>query len=190
MDVVYLDFSKAFDIASHSILIMKLRKCGIDKWMVRWVENRLTSRTQKVVIGGEESSWRPVFSSIPQGSVLGLHLFNIFISGLDEGIVSTISSLLMIRSWEEWLTHQMAVLPFSEMWTGWRVGHRNQMKFKKSKGRVLGLGRNNRMHQHRLGDDLLERSSAERDLCDPGGQQIDHEPAVCPGPMASWGVFK
>lgn len=42
-DVVYLNFSKAFDNISHA-LAMKLRKCGIDEWMVRWVENWLTGR--------------------------------------------------------------------------------------------------------------------------------------------------
>ena len=42
MDVVYLDFSKAFDSVSHKILLAKPRKCGIDEWTVRWVENWLT----------------------------------------------------------------------------------------------------------------------------------------------------
>ena len=42
VNVIYLDFSKAFDTVSHSILIMKMRKCRIDEWTVRWVENWLT----------------------------------------------------------------------------------------------------------------------------------------------------
>ncbi|GAB0183432.1 mitochondrial enolase superfamily member 1 [Grus japonensis] len=49
VDVVYLDFSKAFDIVSHNILISKLRKCGLDEWSVRWVENWLNGRAQRVV---------------------------------------------------------------------------------------------------------------------------------------------
>jgi len=50
VDVVYLDFSKAFDTVSHNILTGKLRKCGLDEWTVRWIENWLNSRTQRVVI--------------------------------------------------------------------------------------------------------------------------------------------
>ena len=46
VDVVYLDFSKAFDTVSHNILLGKLRKCGLDEWTVRWIESWLNGRTQ------------------------------------------------------------------------------------------------------------------------------------------------
>ena len=50
VDVVYLDLNKVFDIVSHDILVTKLRKCGIDECTVKWVENWLTGRAQRVIV--------------------------------------------------------------------------------------------------------------------------------------------
>ena len=57
VDVVYLDFSKAFDTVSHSILLGKLAARGLDSFTLRWVRNWLEGCAQWVVVNGVKSSW-------------------------------------------------------------------------------------------------------------------------------------
>ena len=66
VDIINLDFQKAFDKVPHQILLLKLKAHGIGDGIINWIETRLTDRRQPVVVDGEVSNWKSVLSGVPQ----------------------------------------------------------------------------------------------------------------------------
>ncbi|GAB0183823.1 mitochondrial enolase superfamily member 1 [Grus japonensis] len=150
-DVIYLDLCKAFDTVPHDILVSKLERHGFDGWTTRWIRNWLGGRTQRVVINGSMSKWRPVTSGVPQGLLLGPALFNIFVDML-EGRDAIQRDLDRLERW----------------------AHVNRMKFNEPKCKVLHVGRRNPKCDYRLGEEWIESSLEEKDL----GVLIDEKLSV------------
>jgi hypothetical protein len=76
--VVFCDISKAFDRVWHKGLIHKLKQSGISGNLLKWFQNYLYGREQRVVINGSNSNWLPIRAGVPQGFILGPFLFIFF----------------------------------------------------------------------------------------------------------------
>ena len=89
-DLIVLDFRKAFDVVPHQRLLHKLDHYEIRGSTLLWLQNFLTTRSQKVVVDGSFSETAHVGSGVPQGTLLVLILFLFYINDLPSSVSSDV----------------------------------------------------------------------------------------------------
>ena len=165
VDVIYLDFRKAFDSVPHRRLISKLQAYGVDGPLLRWIQAFLSNRKQRVGIESEYSEWTPVTSGIPQGSVLGPVLFLIYINDLPDAVRSTAMLFAddtkvyrRVNSDQDRDVLQ-ADIDAMETWaTIW------QLPFNRKKCKLMHLGSTNQAFRYQMAGAELATVKKEKDL--------------------------
>ena len=151
IDVIYLDYRKAFDSVPYERLLVKLHAHGIRGKVLQWIRNFLKDREQRVVINGVSSNAAFVTSGIPKGSVLGPILFLIYVNDLPEIVTSTVKlfaddtkiyrKIQNTHDSEELQRDLDKLMIWSQRW---------QLPFNMGKCSILHLGKNNPNHKYKL----------------------------------------
>ena len=165
VDVIYLDFAKAFDKVPHRRLMLKLRAHGIGGKISTWIQEWLLNRKQRVCLRGYISSWRLVLSGIPQGSVLGPLLFLIFINDIDNNILNWLLKFAddtkvfgIVNNSDDSRRLQQDLSNLLQWTRDW------QMLFNVEKCTVLHIGKENQQFSYYMDGRELEKRSEEKDL--------------------------
>ena len=162
VDLLYFDFSKAFDTVSHYRLMIKLEAMGFSDKMINILSNFLCDRSMRVKVGDAVSNAKPVMSGVPQGSVLGPLLFLLFINDLPDHIKNEIKifadDVKMVADPMDMDSIQNDLNELC-MWESiW------MLKFNLEKCKVLHVGRNNPKNNYKFLDGNLNECSLEKDL--------------------------
>ncbi|CAM4684360.1 unnamed protein product, partial [Lepidochelys kempii] len=152
VDLIYLDFSKAFDMVPHGELLAKLEKMGINMKTERWIRNWLKGRLQQVTLEGELSGWKEITSGVPQGSVLGSILFKLFITDLGTksgNVLIKFADDMKLGGIADTEKDQDIIQEDLDDLVNW--SNSNRMKFNSEKCKVMHLGINNKNFCYKLG---------------------------------------
>ena len=140
-DVIYFDYSKAFDSVSHDIKLKKLKtQYQIDGLLLAFLKDYLEGRKQLVVIEGEQSDTMPVLSGIPQGSILGPLIFVLFINDLNDAISENTNISLYAddtKIWREIISYEDHLILQNDINSMYKWSIENKMKFHPKKCKVL-----------------------------------------------------
>ena len=151
IDIVYLDFEKAFDKVPHARLLQQLNNYGITGTLHAWITDFLKNRFQAVRVSSSLSSSSPVLSGVPQGSVLGPVLFLIYVANISEHI-NNFTSLFAddTKLFSFVLEENSATSLQQDIDTLTHWAERMQMSFNLSKCHVMHLGSKNPQHLYHM----------------------------------------
>ena len=165
VDILYLDFSKAFDTVPHKRLVHKLKMHGITGKISDWITGWLTGRRQRVKLNGRYSDWCSVSSGVPQGSVLGPTLFIIYLNDLEE---TTSSNMLKFaddaKIYRQVNNDSDAQALQEDMNTLQKWAKKWKMTFNADKCKCMHIGKNNRKYSYNIGATKMEETEEEKDL--------------------------
>ena len=165
IDVIYLDFQKAFDKVPHKRLMLKIKSFGIVGQIYDWIEDWLKDRQQRVVILGKNSNWIKVKSGVPQGSVLGPLLFLIYINDIDDCVGTHILKFADDTKIYSVVANQEDVVKLQDDLKNLCYWSREWlMLFNIAKCKVMHLGRNNVKAEYEIDGTKLDEVDEERDL--------------------------
>ena len=169
IDILYLDFQKAFDKVPHIRLISKLQAYGIDGNLLSWINSFLSNRRQRVCVRGSFSEWSQVISGVPQGSVLGPILFILYINDLSEQIQSSLWTFADdTKIYRPILTteDQNILQKDLDISTQWNKTWQGFLNISKCKHLSLGGPSTNRTYtiKNDLEDVIIQQTREERDL--------------------------
>ena len=151
VDAIYLDFAKAFDMVRHQRLLVKLVGYGMGGKVLQWIAAFPEGRRQRILINGSKSSWFPVTSGIPQGSVLGPLLFAFYINHMPDVVASPIHMFADDTNIFRQMTAQSDQVALQtdlrqlEAWT-----KKWQLRFNEEKCKVMHLGQYNHHYDYTI----------------------------------------
>ena len=162
----WADEGKCFDVVCHKQLVVKLEAFGIRGKVLKWIEDWLSHRKQRVVVDGQHSDWLSVISGVIQGSVPGGIFFDIFIDDIDKAvnealvkkfandtkIAQIIRNAADAKRMQENLDR---ICQWAEKW---------QMRFNVSKCKVMHFGHKNIRYDYTMNGCVVEKVEEEKDL--------------------------